>query len=322
MSDATAVSTGGTTAMDYSEAYYRHYSDSDEPYAWSSAGWRNFFTHVAGRIIATTGPAERVLDVGCAKGMLTQAFLAAGSSQAEGFDISQAAIDDADPEVRSRLRVGSATTPIDGRYDLVTCIEVLEHMAPPDAAAAIDNICAVTDRAVISSTPRDFDEPTHVNVHPVADWAAEFAARGFFRRTDTDLSFLSPWAAYFERGSLTTRDVVHRYESAMWPLREEVGVKRASLLEAHRQLSQVEDGETIAALRHEILVLRDHAVGAEAEVGTARANLARAQAECVRMQEQLSSYGQRLHEVEQSTRWRMSGAVMEPLAKVKRRVRP
>ncbi|MDQ2755344.1 MAG: class I SAM-dependent methyltransferase [Actinomycetota bacterium] len=320
MSDATAISKSGTTALDYSEAYYQHYSDSDEPYAWSSPGWRSFFTHVASRIIATTGPADRVLDVGCAKGMLTQAFVAAGSQQAEGFDISQAAIDDADPDVSARLRVGSATSPIEGHYDLVTCIEVLEHMAPPDAAAAIDNICAVTDRAVISSTPGDFDEPTHVNVHPVADWAAEFAARGFFRRTDVDLSFLSPWAGYFERGNLTTRDVVHRYEGAMWPLREEVGVKRASLLDLHRQLSQAEDGETVAQLRHEILVLRDHAVGAEAEVGTARADLARAEAELHHLRAQLDTHARRLHDVLTSNRWKLSGRVMDPVAKVKRRV--
>ena len=321
VSDATA--TDGTTAVDYSEAYYRHYSDTDEPYAWSSPGWRNFFLHIAARLIAVTGPAERVLDVGCAKGMLVQAFVAAGVSGAEGFDISATAIGDADQDVADRLRVASATDPIEGRYDLVTCIEVLEHLSPRDAATAIDHLCAATDRVVVSSTPHDFDEPTHVNVHPVADWAAEFAARGFYRRTDIDLSFLSPWASYFEKApGLTARDLVHRYETALWPLREEVGVKRKALLEAHRTISAAEDPEYVAQLRHELLRLRDHAIGVEAEVGTARAELTRARHELAAAQQQLDEHSRALREVLGSNRWRMGGAVLRPLATVKRRVRP
>lgn len=322
MSDATAISTGGTTAVDYSEAYYKHYSDTDEPYAWSSPGWRDFFTGVARRIVQSTGPTRSVLDVGCAKGLLVQAFLTVGVEDAQGFDISPSAIGDADPEVADRLRVGSATAPIEGRYDLITCIEVLEHMSPPDAATAIDHICAATDRAVISSTPGDFDEPTHVNVHPVADWAAEFAARGFYRRTDVDMSFLSPWAAYFEKApDLTQRDLVHRYESALWPLREEVGVKRQALLQAHRELSEVEDPEYVAQLRHEILRLRDHAIGAEAEVGTTRAEMTRLRHELAAAQQQLDEHSRALREVLGSNRWKMGGAMLSPLATVKRRVR-
>ncbi len=84
----------------------------------------------------------------------------------------------------------------------MSCIEVLEHMSPADAQVAIDNIAAVTDRLLFSSSPGDHDEPTHVNTRPTAQWAAWFAERGFFRRTDVDLSFLSPWAVLFERGEL------------------------------------------------------------------------------------------------------------------------
>lgn len=330
MSDATAISTGGTTAVDYSEAYYRHYSDTEEPYAWSSPEWRAFFIGVARRIVEATGPTGSVLDVGCAKGMLVQAFLSVGVPRAEGFDISPSAIADADPEVADRLRVGTATVPIEGRYDLITCVEVLEHLSPPDAAAAIDHMCAASDRLVISSTPHDFDEPTHVNVHPVADWAAELAGRGFYRRTDVDLSFLSPWAAYFEKApDLTRRDLVHRYETALWPLREEVGVKRQALLEAHRTLNAAEeqaaqhadDSELVAQLRHEVLRLRDHAIGAEAEVGTTRAELTRLRHEIAAAQQQLDEHSRALREVLGSNRWKMGGAMLSPLATVKRRVR-
>ncbi|WP_295692233.1 class I SAM-dependent methyltransferase [Lapillicoccus sp.] len=331
MSETTATtgsSVGGTTATDYSEHYYRHYSDSEEPYAWSSPGWRAFFTGVAARVIAATGPVGSVLDVGCAKGLLVQGFLVAGSTDAEGFDLSETAIAEADPEVRDRVRVASATVPFGRRYDLVTCIEVLEHLSPPDAATTIENICAATDRVVLSSTPGDFDEPTHVNVHPVADWAAEFAARGFYRRTDVDLSFLSPWAVYVEKAPLRTRDVVHRYEAAMYPLRQEVAVKRDTLLDMHRQLGELEDGAVVADLRHQLLILRDHAIGAEATVGTARAELARVAAENGALKQEvhqlldtLREYADELEAVRASLRWRVGGTLMSPMAAVKRQVR-
>lgn len=324
----TGTSVGGTTATDYSEHYYRHYSDSDEPYSWSSPGWRAFFSGVASRVIAATGPVESVLDVGCAKGLLVHGFLAAGATGAEGFDLSDTAIAEADPEVRDRVRVASATEPFGRRYDLVTCIEVLEHMSPPDAATTIDNICAATDRVVLSSTPGDFDEPTHVNVHPVADWAAEFAARGFFRRTDVDLSFLSPWAVYLEKAPLLPRDVVHRYEAAMYPLRQEVAVKRDTLLDLHRQLGRLEDDELLADLRHQLLILRDHAIGAEATVGTARAELSRVTGENTALKEELrqllatlQEYADELEAVRASLRWRVGGTLMSPMAAVKRQVR-
>ena len=328
VSETTATSPGGTTAADYSEHYYRHYSDSDEPYAWSSPGWRAFFTGVAARVITATGRAESVLDVGCATGLLVHGFLVAGSSGAEGFDLSETAIAEADPEVRDRVRVASATIPYGRQYDLITCIEVLEHLAPPDAATTIENICAATDRVVLSSTPGDFDEPTHINVHPVADWAAEFASRGFYRRADVDLSFLSPWAIYFEKAPLHTRDVVHRYETAMYPLRQEVAVKRATLLEMHRRLGELEDGAVVADLRHQLLILRDHAIGAEATVGTARAELARASNENAALKREtreladtLREYADELEAVRASMRWRVGGTLMSPMAAVKRQVR-
>lgn len=335
MSETTTTSPGGTTAADYSENYYRHNCGSEELYSWSSPGWRAFFTGVAARVIATTGPAESVLDVGCAKGLLVQGFVVAGSTGAEGFDLSDTAIGEADPEVRDRVRVASSTVPYGRRYDLITCVEVLEHLSPPDAATTIDNICAATDRVVLSSTPGDFDEPTHVNVHPVADWAAEFASRGFFRRTDIDLAFLSPWAVYFERAPLRPRDVVHRYEAAMYPLQQEVAAKRDVVLDLYRQLGEREDDAVVADLRHQLLILRDHAIGAEATVGTARAEVARAAAELARVAaknarlkdetrqllDTLQEYADELEAVRASLRWRVGGTLMSPMAAVKRQVR-
>lgn len=265
-----------TGASDYGRRYYRHeIGAGDEPYDWASPGWRAFFTGVAARLKATFPETGTVLDVGAAKGLLVQAFLAEGL-EASGFDISEVAFEDADPAVREHLAVRSATEPIEGRYDLITCIEVLEHLGSADAEAAIDAMTAATDRIVFSSTADDYTEPTHVNVRPVADWLAAFATRGFFRRTDVDVSFIAPWAVCVERGTPSLRDLVHRYESALTPLRVEVVAKRAALLDAQRELTRAEarqESDEVRRLQHELLRLRDHAIGAEAAAGAARAAL-------------------------------------------------
>lgn len=315
----------GTTSEDYSRRYYEHYSDTDETYGWESPEWRAFFTGVARRLLATTGPADRVLDVGCAKGLLVQAFLNEGCD-AYGIDISQTSIAEATEGVRDRVKVASATDPFDGSYDLITCIEVLEHMSPRDAEQTIDNMCAATDRVVLSSTPGDFDEPTHINVHPVADWAAAFATRGFFRRTDVDLGYLAPWALYLERAKLTPRDVVHRYETSMYPLRLEVKDKREAVLQAHRELSRLEDQTELRELKHQLLTCRDHAIGCEAEAGTARGERDLARAEIARLtaslddaQRRVVVYAEELKAVRTSERWRVGGLLLSPVAAVKRR---
>ena len=275
---------GGTTSEDYSDCYYTaaHLGGYDD-YRWENPQWQNLFVNVADRIIALANP-RTTLDVGCAKGLLVQA-LAARGVDAHGLDVSTHAIENAHEDVRDRLSVASATEPIDGHYDLITCIEVLEHMSAADAQAAIDNMCAASDRVLFSSSPGDFDEPTHVNTQPAPAWAAWFAERGFFRRIDVNLEFLSAWAVLFERADVDTRSLVHRYEAMVAPLNLQVHEKTAALLTAHRSMSELHDEinelksgidgpvqEEMAGLRkellrahHDQLTIRDHIIGLEAE---------------------------------------------------------
>lgn len=281
MGDDQQGSGGGTVASDYGSCYYNdaHLGGYDN-YTWDNEQWRGFFQLIADRIVAVAGQG-RMLDVGCAKGLLVQALREKGVD-ARGFDISQHAVEAAHENVREHLWVASATEPIEGRYDLVSMIEMIEHMGPQDAQAAIDRVTAVTDRVLFSSSPADHDEPTHVNTKPTAVWAAWFAERGFHRRTDVDLSFLSPWAVLFERSDRTVRDVVQAYEAHIASLNAEVLEKRAALLSAHRNISELREGtdaqtvmaEQVKAFEREVLearqaqlVQRDHVVGIEAEVG-------------------------------------------------------
>jgi hypothetical protein len=293
---------GGTTSEDYASCYYNeaHLGGYDD-YRWDNERWQEFFTMVADRVIAATAPTT-VLDVGCAKGLLVQGLMVRGVD-AHGIDVSSHAIENSHPDVRDRLTVASATQPISGQWSLITCVEVLEHLSPADAQLAIDNMCAATDRVLFSSSPGDFDEPTHINTHPTALWVQWFAERGLFRRTDVDMSFLSPWAVLFERADPDVRSVVHRYESLLTPLIGEVLDKRSALLESHRRIStlheQLTDGppgeyalakqhadnleaqlatvsEEVDRARHDRLTMRDHSIGLEAEIARLRADLAKA----------------------------------------------
>ena len=149
---------------------------------------------------------------------------------AYGFDISEYAISKVPEPVTDRCRVASLVEPIDGSYDLVSCIEVLEHMSPDEARKAIANLCAVADRVLFSSSPLDYAESTHVNVRPPEAWAADFAAHGFFRNLDYDATNLTPWAVLYERRSDDPGDIVRAYERVQTRMESEIRQLRENTL--------------------------------------------------------------------------------------------
>jgi SAM-dependent methyltransferase len=322
----------GTTSGDYTAGYYASHLGSDEVYSWDSPGWRRFFSDVADKVVSLTG-AKRVMDVGCARGLLVQALVERGVD-AYGADISETAIDSAHPDIRDRLTVATAVEPMEGSWDLLSCIEVVEHMSPADADHAITNMCAVTDRVLFSSGPGDYSEPTHVNVRPPADWAAAFAEQGFYRRTDVDLTILTPWAVLFERENLDIRAVVHRYEAYAYPMRVEVLDKRAALLEAHRTTGASHRGQgdldsQIADLKHRLLTSRDHAIGAEATAARATRDAKGAANDNAQLQANFNDFileagrrtaglEQEIQDLKSSTRWRAGGWVAAPAKMIKR----
>lgn len=222
-------------ADDYGAYYYDTYSCA--PYDPEAPVWRTIFANVANNIAKTLNPTT-VLDAGCAKGMLVGALREIGI-EAEGVDISEFAVTHADERAVGHVRVGSLTEPFGKRYDLITCIEVLEHLAQPDAVAAVANICASTDTVLMSSTPDDFDEATHINVQPPANWSVMFADQGFYRRFDVDATFLSRVAVVYERREATIRRLVHEYETALWTVRHENFGTRAAVLTRDRRLSEL-----------------------------------------------------------------------------------
>lgn len=178
--------------------------------------WLAFFGRIADRIVADLAP-RTAMDVGCAMGFLVEALRARGVD-ARGIDVSDYAIGQAHPDIAPYLAVASAAEPLPERYDLVTCIEVVEHMPGDLADRAIDVVTAAADDILFSSSPTDHAEPTHVNVRPPEAWAAAFARRGFYRDADFDATFLTPWAARFRKVDGPLVGVVAAYERRLWQL--------------------------------------------------------------------------------------------------------
>ena len=125
---------------------------------------------------------------------------------------SEYAIGQVHESVRPYCRVGSITAPFEQKYDLVTCIEVFEHMPAPEAEKAAENLCRSTDDILFSSTPFDYKEVTHINVHPPEHWAAMFARQGFYRDFEFDASFLTPWAVRYTRKPFEQGRFISEYE--------------------------------------------------------------------------------------------------------------
>lgn len=256
----------------FDDYYFAH--GCNTPYR-RDEGWLAQFGRIADAIIREIEP-QTVLDVGCAIGLLVETLRQRGV-EAYGVDVSEYAIEQVHPAVREYCRVGGATEPFGRHYDLITCIEVLEHMAPEQAQPAIANICAHTDRVLFSSSPFDYAEVTHFNVQPPEYWAQLFAQQDFFRDVDLDAGFLTPWAACFRRQDKPLAHVTADYERRFWHMRQESQTRLKVNLEQREQLAQQEAR------------LQELAQQIEREREDQTTNLARAQQENAALRAQLAA---------------------------------
>ena len=83
-----------------------------------------------------------------------------------GIDISSWAIEQVPDALKPFCTVSSLTEEIDGHYDLITCIEVMEHVPASLADEVIANLRRHDEMVLFSSTPDGFDEPTRLDVEP------------------------------------------------------------------------------------------------------------------------------------------------------------
>jgi SAM-dependent methyltransferase len=277
----------------------------------------SFFGTIADHIVRDFEPTT-VLDAGCAKGFLVEALRARGV-EAFGIDVSEYAIGHVHESVAEHCRVALLTEPLDRRYDLVTCIEVIEHLPAAEARAAIDNLAASTDRLLLSSSPADYGEPTHLNVQPPEHWSALLAAGGLLRDLDYDAGYITAWAALYTRRPASTTEVVRAYDRSWWRMRDEVQALRAKVVEMQVHLEELTSSslsdEAERQLRKEILRLRDLVVGKDAELATALGRAEELEATIMRY----DNLEQQLNAMRGSTSWRLTQALGLPLRKFRTR---
>ena len=105
--------------------------------------WRNF-------------RARRTLDVGCATGFLVEALRDLGLD-AHGCDVSSYAVEHAAPGALGYVRLGDLGSGLpydDGEFDLVSALEILEHLPPdlvPGALSELRRVCGGVVYATIPS---------------------------------------------------------------------------------------------------------------------------------------------------------------------------
>ncbi|WP_448335272.1 class I SAM-dependent methyltransferase [Bellilinea sp.] len=216
--------------------YYYYQHDCGIPYE-RNEQWLNFFGKIAERIKQDINP-KTVLDAGCAMGFLVEK-LRQNDIEAYGLDVSSYAISKVHESIQPYCWVGSVSEELSRDYDLIVCIEVLEHVPKPEAISAIENFCRHTQMILFSSSPFDYSEATHVNVNPIDYWSELFARHGFIRDLDFDASFITPWAVLYRKTNLAFHYIVKNYEKKLFLLSQEIRAQREQLLSYKEKVSDL-----------------------------------------------------------------------------------
>ena len=164
--------------------------------------------YIAGRTPLT---GARVLDVGCGGGLVTEA-LAAHGADATGIDLGATAIHVAELHAHesgssARYRCTSAeelAISEAGQYDVVTCLEMLEHVPDPGSVlVAIGQLVRPGGHVVISTLNRT------AKAYVLAVVGAEYVLGLLPRGTHEYRRFIRPGelARWARNAGLTPRDV-------------------------------------------------------------------------------------------------------------------
>ena len=134
--------------MDYRQFYGKDYYDAYGTAAGAvsykdNRSLKEFYQQFADQIVKDFHP-KTFLDIGCAMGTLVAALRDRGVN-AYGIDISEYAISQVPEDIRPYCRAQSAleNLPADfpTHYDMVSCIEMIEHLEEPDGLALIKKMC-------------------------------------------------------------------------------------------------------------------------------------------------------------------------------------
>lgn len=158
---------GGVKAKDYTP---------EHPYDWEHR--HPIITATINDIRAFCLPFKTVLDVGCATGLLVRGLLSNGYD-AKGIDISNWAIEHTDEKARGYTALGDIRQihAAKASFDLVTCMDTLEHLCKDDIMTALLELTRVSSREVIIRVPCALPEDSGSTVADLATVTGDVSHR-------------------------------------------------------------------------------------------------------------------------------------------------
>jgi hypothetical protein len=136
---------------------------------------------IAHRIVEWFKP-ERVIDVGCGRGVWLAAFQEVGVPHVAGVDGPWVQPDKLhiDSILFIERDLGSAWQ-LDGHFDIALCLEVAEHLPQQSSAHLVDQLTALAPIVVFSAAIPGQGGTGHINEQWPPYWQALFAGNGFIR---------------------------------------------------------------------------------------------------------------------------------------------
>jgi hypothetical protein len=149
--------------------------------AWfdSLAQYRTWNERAVWAMFALLGRPKSYLDLGAGDGWMVRAARMAGCKPSIGIDVS--AVSAKLAKKWAKLLVWDLGQPLELRshFELVSCIEVAEHMAPEAADVLVDNIAKHARKWVVfTAAPPGQGGDGHINCQPAEYWKQLFLDRG------------------------------------------------------------------------------------------------------------------------------------------------
>jgi cyclopropane fatty-acyl-phospholipid synthase-like methyltransferase len=122
---------------------------------------------------------DKVFDVGCAQGLLMLPLHERGFD-VRGIEVSEDVIEFLPDPLKPRVAIGDFEQAT-GRYDLVCCVEVAEHIEPARSEDLVSKLCALSDQHIyFTAAPPGQGGHGHINCRPHEHWVQWFNACGWY----------------------------------------------------------------------------------------------------------------------------------------------
>jgi len=119
-----------------------------------------------------------VIDVGCAQGLLLEPLYKRGYD-VTGVEVSEAVAKYVSQELLQQIKF-SDFSEANGKFDLVCCVEVAEHIRPSRSEELVYKLCKLSEKYVyFTAAPPGQDGHGHINCRPHYEWKTLFQKKGY-----------------------------------------------------------------------------------------------------------------------------------------------